>query len=128
MKDIEIDFYTAFDGDEEIVFFEKIGNYIKKIRIWQGYFRGIMDRMEQQDDNLTCLYYYHNMNIGWNDDESWKIPNLEEALLELKSIEIPVDNSTDKIYDNAEQRILNELIIMVSEAIDKKSSVYIQRY
>ncbi len=127
MKNIQIDFYSGFEGDEEITFSINTDEYTKTLRIWRGYFWQIMDKIEpSEDDGWTGLAYYHNLLLGWYRAENWYIPNLEEALSQLQSIKLLSDYSTNQIYYNAEYRILTEMIDMIEEAIDKKLKVYIE--
>jgi hypothetical protein len=127
MKNIEIDFYNAFEGDEEITFSISTDEYKKTLRIWHGYFWEIMDKIEpSEEDGWTSLAYYHHLLLGWNREENWYIPNLEEALSQLQSIELLPDYSTNQKYYNAEYRILAEMIDMISEAIDRKLKVYVK--
>jgi hypothetical protein len=127
MKNIEIDFYSGFEYDEEITFFIDTDNYKKVLKIWRGYFEEIMCKIaSSEDDGWIGLAYYYHLMIGWDRNENWYIPNLEEALSQLQSIKLLPDYSTDQIYYNAEYRILAEMIDMISEAIDKKLKVYIK--
>jgi hypothetical protein len=127
MKDIELDFYSEFDGDTEIIFIIKTDNYQKKLRIWSGYFSQIMRMIEMPEDTpWSGLAYYFHLMIGWQEDY-WQIPNLEEALLQLQSIKLEPDYSNNQIYPNGTYLILSEMINMLSESIDKNLPVYIQQ-
>ena len=129
MKNIDIDFYDEFDGEVEIIFSIITNNYTKRLRIWSGYFDTIMMKIEPlKDDGWTSLSYYYHLMIGWDIEDNWQIPNLEEALLQLQSIEIEPNYSDKYIYYNAEFRILAEIISILSEAIHEKVSVYIHRH
>jgi hypothetical protein len=127
MKDIEIDFYSGFDDDNEIVFFIETDKYKKKLRIWQGYFDEIMKKIELEDHDWTGIAYYYNLLLGWNVEENWQIPNIEKVLLQFKNIELTPDCQVGQIYYNAECEILKEIIKILSEAIDKNLSVYIRK-
>ena len=41
-----------------------------------------------EEDGWTGLAYYRNLLLGWYREENWYIPNLEEALSQLQSIEL----------------------------------------
>ena len=127
MQEIEIDFYSKFYGDTEVTLSLQTDEYRKKISIWHFYFENIMREMEQLEDESLCLSYYYHCVIGWDRDGTWKIPNLNSALLQFKNIELLPDLQTNQKYFNAECRILNEIIQMISEAIEKKVDIYISQ-
>jgi hypothetical protein len=128
MKNTEIDFYSEFEGEDEIVFFIKTGEYTKELRMWHRYLDMILMRIEVPEyEPWTSLAYYYHLMLGWEIEKNWQIPNLEEALLQLQSIKIEVDETKKQRYDNAEYRILSEMINIISEAICKKIPVYINK-
>ena len=112
MKNIEIDFYSEFEGEDEIVFFIKTDEYTKELRMWHWYLDMILMRIEvAEHEEWTSLAYYYHLILGWEVEKNWQIPNLEEALSQLQSITIEVDDTNNQIYNNAEYRILSEMII-----------------
>jgi hypothetical protein len=127
MQEIEIDFYSKFDGDTEVSLSFQTDKYRKSISIWHFYFENIMGKMERLEDESSCLAHYYHCVIGWDRDGTWKIPNLDLALLQFKSIKLVPDLQTNQKYFNAEYRILNEIIQMISEAVEKKVDVYISQ-
>jgi hypothetical protein len=127
VKYIEIDFYKAFDGDDGIILSINTEHCSKKIVIWDGFYRDIIDRLKPIDDGVPCLVYYYDKVMDFNNkDKVCQISNLDKILFELQNIKLLPDNRTDQIYYNAEYRVLSEIIDMITEAIDKKISVYIQ--
>ena len=127
MREIEIDFYSGFDDDTEIIFSIETGEYRKKLSIWHFYFEKIMDKIEPENDEWTNIAYYYRFMVGWDREENWKIPNLDVALFQFRSIKLTPDNRNNQMYFNAECRILAEIIDILSEAIDKKVDVYIKK-
>jgi hypothetical protein len=84
-------------------------------------------RLRPANDGVPCLVYYYDKIMDFNnEDKGCQISNLDKILLELQSIKLIPDNRTDQIYYNAGYRILSEMIDMITEALDKKMSVYIQ--
>jgi hypothetical protein len=127
MQEIKIDFYSEFDEDTEVTLSFQTDEYRKTISIWHFYFENIMDKMEEIEDESLCFYHLYRHLIGWERDGTWKIPNLDCALLQFKGIELSPDLRTNTMYFNAECRILDEIIQMISEAIEKKVDVYISQ-
>jgi hypothetical protein len=100
----------------------------KKIRMWIGYFRSILRQIKTPSDtNWTGLVYYNNLLIGWHEEKNWQILCLEEVLLQLKSIELPVDNPIDNMDYEPERKILLEMINIVSEGIEESFPVCINK-
>jgi hypothetical protein len=122
MNSIEIDFYTGYEGSDEIIISCETKHFIKKIRIWDGYFNSIMRQLKLSDDGTwTGLAYCYNLFTCWYDEDSWQIPDLKEALSQLSSIDL-LDSKN--LCDVTEQ-VLIEITIMLSEAIDENATVYI---
>lgn len=127
MKEIEIDFYSGFDDDTEIIFLIETDEYRKRLSIWHFYFDNIMGKIEPENGEWTNMAYYYRYMVGWDREENWKIPNLDMALLQFRSIKLIPDNRTTQMYFNAEYRILGEIIDILSEAIEKKVNVYMSK-
>ncbi len=131
MQNIEIDFYTGFEYDEEIEFFVKTDLYIKKIRIWIGYFSIILGEIEEikrpSDNPWTGLVYYYNLLFQWDEGKNWQIPCLEDVLLQLKSMEISPDDPANHINYEIERKIVAEMIDILQEAIEGNFPVYINQ-
>jgi hypothetical protein len=122
MENIEIDFRCGCGSDEEIILSISTDIYQKKLRIWEGYFNAIVSQIElSADGTWTGIAYYFHLFLGWNKEENWQIPDLNEALLQFKSINMPEDRL---IYENARE-VLVEIIEFLSEASEKNLPVYI---
>jgi hypothetical protein len=122
MKNIEIDFRCGCDSDEEIILSFSTDIARKRLRIWEGYFNAIVSQIElSADGTWTGIAYYFHLCLGWNKEEYWQIPDLNEALSQFKSINMPEDRL---VYENANE-VLVEIIIFLSEAIDKNAPAYI---
>jgi hypothetical protein len=128
MNHFDIDFYSGFEDEEEIQFLIQTNSHTKKIRMWIGYFRSILRQIKTPlDNNWTGLVYYNNFLKGWHEEENWQIPCLEEVLLQLKSLELPVDNPIDNMDYEPERKILLEMINIVSEGIEKSFPVCVNK-
>jgi hypothetical protein len=128
MNNIEIDFYSNFEDEDEIEFFI-IAESVKKIRMWAGYFHTILRHIEvPPDTDWTGLVYYDNLLIGWHKEKNWQIPCLEEVLSQLKSVKIPMDDLVNNMDYKPARNILTEMINIVSEGIDKGFPVYINKW
>jgi hypothetical protein len=128
MNDIDMDFYSGFEDEEEIEFFVQTNSRTKKIRMWIGYFRTILRHIKTSPDvGWTGLVYYDNLLIGWHEEKNWRISCLKEVLLQLKGIELPVDNPVNNLDYEPERKILVEMISIVSEGINGNFPVYINK-
>lgn len=122
MQNIEIDLYTGYEGEPEMIFEITTNTYSKKLRIWDGYFNRIMKYIGlSQDGNWTGLAYYYHLLIGWNEEDHWQVPDLQEALSQLKSVSIPEDEEMHELRN----QVLPEIINILSKGIEEKVPVYI---
>jgi hypothetical protein len=124
MQNTEVDFYSGYEGDDEIIFTMKSSNCCqKKLRIWDGYFHSIINQVKLSDDgSWPGLAYYYHLRIGWYEEDNWQIPNINEALLQFKNICLPSDRP---IYEISSQ-VLVEIINILSEAVETDSPIFIQ--
>ena len=128
MQDIEIDFYSGFEDDEEIHFFIKTELSTRKIKMWIGYFRTILRSIKTPSDiPWTGLAHYNNFHLGWHEESNWQIPDLEEVLFQLQHIELPVDDPMNHMDYSPQREILVEMISIISEGIEKNLPVYINQ-
>jgi hypothetical protein len=128
MGNIEMDFYSGFEDEQEIEFFSITNLGMTKIRMWIGYFRMILRQIKTPPDtDWIGLVYYDNLLIGWHEEKNWQIPCLEEVLLQLQVLRIPIDDPVNNMDYEPVQKILIEMINIVSEGIDKCFPVYINK-
>jgi hypothetical protein len=131
MKNIEIDFYSAFDDDDGIILFSNSDDISRKIIMWGGFYRKILDKIEETEpmigDEFNDLIRCYNeiMKASYR-GESCQVLNLEIILIQLQSMKTAPDMETVQVYYDADNRILSEMIILISEAIEKKINVYMQ--
>jgi hypothetical protein len=129
MKNTKIDFYSAFDNDGLEIFTDS-DNCSRKVLTWYAYYRNILERLEPMiEDELNDLIRCYdealsNSNIN---NKPCEVFNLEIMLSQLQNAVRPTDTDINQIYHDAENRIIIEMISLISEAIDKKISVYIRR-
>ena len=126
MRNITIDFYTKFEGENEIIFLIKSDNYEKRLRIWSCYFDEIMMKIEPSEDHgWTGLAYYSHLLIGWHTEINWQIPDLTEALFQFQSVKLPQDDPDNNLDYETDRKVLVEIINMILEALEEKIPVYI---
>lgn len=122
MDNIIWDFYTGYEGEGEIQFIHVLDNGNKNIiRIWDGYFDDIMEKIEPEASGWTGLAYYYNLAEGWYDESPWKIPNLIETLQQIK------ETKDAKFRFQCSKKILDELCNLLNNAIANENCVYIAR-
>jgi hypothetical protein len=121
MKNIEIDLYTGYEGESEVVLSITTDVFSKKVRIWRGYFSRVIKYIEPDKNTWTGLAYYYHLVIGSTEEEHWQIPDLEEALSQLKSISIPENEQMHEVRT----QVLPEIMNVISEGIEAQVPVYI---
>ena len=130
MKNVEINFYSAFEDSDGIILSSSSDDSLKKIIIWDGFFRKIIGRIDPMiHDELNDLIRCYDeiiMSLD-NDNKLCHVLNIEIILLQLQKIKIIPDKRTNQIYYDAENRIISEMIILFSEAITKETNIYMQK-
>ncbi|SHL34231.1 hypothetical protein SAMN02745136_04674 [Anaerocolumna jejuensis DSM 15929] len=116
------DFYTGYEGEGEIQFIQILDSGNRNIiRIWDGYFDDIMDKIEPEASGWTGLAYCYNLVVGWYDESPWKIPNTIKALQQIKQTE------KAEFRFQESKRVTEEICNLLSNAIDNDNVVYIAR-
>jgi hypothetical protein len=133
MQYIEIDFYTGFLYARCLVLWTRSDDCSRKIFIWEGFYTTILERIERIDmtidDDLNDLIRCYDevmANIDSEENPS-QVLNLERILPQLRNAIYPPDTSLEKIYYDAENRIIVEMITLFSEAIEKNLKIYVHR-
>lgn len=115
-------YYNGFEGDEEIVFRLYIRDKEKEqLGIWGGYFNSIVELIKPDDKGWTGLAYYYHLDIGWYEEENWKIPDIELAYRQLLGIYKNIINENEK-------KILNIILKLLKKALKKCGFVTISSY
>jgi hypothetical protein len=113
MKISETDFYTGFEGEPELVFIRETDGRQRKLTLWEGYFSGHW---------MGLALSYHSCLGCWGDgQENWRIPNIKEALDQLKTLD--VSGKDDQVA-----AVLNALIWFLTAAINEDAHVFIARF
>lgn len=95
-------YYDGFDGEPEIKFIYN-GNDGDRIiiRIWEGFFNRIMNSIKPCQEGWSGLAYYYNMHEGWYDKSPWNISDVNEAIDQLRTIDIDVfDDNTLEVFND----------------------------
>jgi hypothetical protein len=125
MEISETDFYTGFEGEPELVFIREADGHQKKLMLWEGYF----DTLMTQEENLSASGHwmglalpYHSCLGCWGDSqENWQIPNIKEALDQLKTLDVSEE-------DDQVAAVLNALTWFLTAAINEDAHVFIARF
>ena len=122
MNNIIINFYEGFQGEGEVQFIQiPIEGNKTIIRIWDGYFDDIMGKIQPEPEGWTSLAYYYNLAEGWYEESPWKIPNIVEALQQVKQ----TINSDFRFQQT--RRVVKEICNLLSKAIKYHNCVYCKR-
>ncbi|GLC82915.1 hypothetical protein [Lacrimispora brassicae] len=122
MDNIIWDFYKGYEGEGEIQFIQVLDNDNRNvIRIWDGYFDDIMEKIEPEASGWTGLAYCYNLVEGWYDESPWQIPNLMKAFQQIKQTE----NAKFRFLNS--KKVTDEICNLLSNALDNDNYVYIAR-
>lgn len=122
MDNIIWDFYKGYEGEGEIQFIQVLDNDNRNvIRIWDGYFVDIMEKIEPEASGWTGLAYCYNLAEGWYDESPWQIPNLMKVFQQIKQTE-----NTKFRFPNS-KKVTDEICNLLSNALDNDNCVYIAR-
>ncbi|MBS5956121.1 MAG: hypothetical protein KIC73_04305 [Clostridiales bacterium] len=122
MDNIIWDFYEGYEGEGEIQFIQALDNDNRNvIRIWDGYFDDIMEKIEPEESGWTGLAYYYNFAEGWYDESPWRIPNLMKSFQQIKQTE----NAKFRFPNS--KKVTDEICNLLSNALDNDNCVYIAR-
>ncbi|NOJ81601.1 hypothetical protein [Myxococcus xanthus] len=81
------DFYVGFEGEPEIRFVVNgVGVPEQVLRIWDGYFDAIVERIELESGQWTGLALPYHLHEGWYDGAPWKVPDLVHVLGQWRRI------------------------------------------
>ena len=80
-------FYKGYEGEGEIQFIHGTQTDQKIIlKIWDGFFDDIMEKIEPEVTGWTSLAYYYNLVKGWYEEIPWEVPNIATALQQLSKV------------------------------------------
>ena len=120
MEDKIIDFYKGYEGEREIHFIRLLKDGSKKtIKMWDGHYSDFMEQNEPEPgakEWTSLALHYHTTTDDW---EPWEIPNLIEALQQLRRINI------NKLRFAETSVVLKEICNLLAEAIENQERVLI---
>ena len=120
MCEIDEKYYDGFEGSPEMIFtLLKRNGEKKEFGIWEGYFWGIIDRIEPTVNGWTGLAYYYHLDIGWFEESPWLVENLVESYEQLKEVDI------SSLEYNEQKEVIKKIINILKEAIDNEEELYI---
>lgn len=120
MDNINQKYYKGFEGEPEIHFICNKGIDNDVIIIWEGYFDQIMRLLQPEENGWTGLAYYYNMYLGWYEEDSWAMENIDIVINQLKKIKY-------EDLSNETSEVLRMIIDMLKYACDNNFDVYIKR-
>ena len=120
MNDKIFDFYTGYEGENEIQFIRISPDGKKEIiRMWDGLFDDFMMKIRPEQGGWTSLAYYYHLIEGWNDGSPWEILDIIGALKQLEQLR-NIELRTEK-----SKAVYNEVCKLLDVAIRTNSRVYI---
>ena len=122
MDNLITKFYDGYEGEPEIQFIKgsDIGNRTV-ISIWDGYFDDIMRQFKPTSSGWEGLAYYYHLALGWENGETWEIPNIRSALVEFQSID------PNKLEFNSSAEVLSVICDLLATAIKENQKVWIDK-
>lgn len=124
---IDNQYYKGFEGYPEYIVRNSEGNGYS---VWDGYFSTIMTGGFIEPPKEGGFIYYWNLCIGFEgDDENWKIPNLAQAIFELRSYDKTrktLEKSSDDMIEDSE-KVKDTLLKFLEDAKARNLDVYVQR-
>lgn len=115
MEKVDNQFYRGYEGEKAIRFFTKK----EEIVVWEGFFNDVMEQFRPAKEGWTGIAYYYHLDLGWQEEERWKIPNPEDCLKQFQQLDV-----THCRFKESKQVTANICNLLVS-AIQKKEDVWI---
>lgn len=82
-------FYAGFEGEPAILLELVNGDAPRKaIRVWEGYFDGLMRRIRPEPQGWTGLALPYNLCEGWYLGPPWRVENVREALAQWEALDL----------------------------------------
>lgn len=117
-----LDFYSGYEGEGEIRFIQLLENgNTNTIRIWDGYFDDIMEKIEPEVSGWTSLAYCYHLATGWYDESPWQIPNITDALKQMEQV------VNSKFHFKKSIEVFKQICILLKNSIKDNNIVYIAR-
>lgn len=101
-----VDYYTGFEGEGEIVFVNQNERVIFEFKMWIGYFNSILNNINSvalESNNFLDLYY---LQEGWFDESPFEIKDVAEVIYLFKEFNIFKLTVEEKIKINSMSDIL----------------------
>lgn len=80
MTSTERDFYEGFEGEPELQFVaaDATGGAVDTVRMWIGHFQAIVDKLNPGPYGWTGIALPYHTHTGWYEEDSWRVPDLDE--------------------------------------------------
>lgn len=116
------DFYTGFEGYDEIVIIERNNqDSLTKIRIWGGYFDELMQHIVESQKPLHThgiATIWNTSAGGWYENNPWTAPDIKPIIEEFSSVDI-------SRFSEPVKQLFAILTDTVTSALSKDNSIQI---
>lgn len=110
-KGENIDYYTGFEGEPEIVFSVQFEQKTFEFKMWIGYFDSILSNVNLINNINNYFFYLYSVHEGWFDNSPYEIKDVNEIIEVFDSFEV------DKLSDDKKTQ-LNTLTSTLQEVKD----------
>ncbi|MCL9806917.1 hypothetical protein NAT51_15380 [Flavobacterium amniphilum] len=116
-----VDFYSGFEGEDEIVLSFVNGNEVVTVRMWESYFGNLIKAIRIQDYMHlpnTLFSIYNTTEGGWYDQDEWEVNDVTLFRSQLVSVDVTQLEST-------ESEIVNLLISLLDNFQEHELRIFI---
>ena len=120
-KTIQIifDHYTGFEGFPEYRFVIVSTEEATIFRMWDGWFDGIMRKVESRDTQRTSLAQIYHAHQGWFETSPWQLQGVEAAISQLR-------DACKKLPPGQNQAIGTQLVEFLSSGYEQGATIFIE--
>lgn len=124
------DYYSGFEGEPEIRILQKSkeGENISVLKIWEAYFRAIIELIKPNDNGCwegVSLQYH--LGTGWYDVGYWECDNVALFLEQLESIdENNLEYGKTETIESVSHDVLKLLKTMLRNTIELDGKIMIE--
>lgn len=124
------DYYSGFEGEPEIRIVQKSkeGKNIAVLKIWEAYFRTIIELIKPNDNGYwEGVPLEYHLGTGWYDVGYWKCDNIALFLGQLESIdENNLECSKPNTVESISHSVLKLLKTMLRDTVESDGIIMIE--
>lgn len=115
----QIDFYTGFEGNPEIVIsvINDDQDKVYALKTWVGYFDAVLQKIKPLNGHWEGVALHYHLETGWYDEE-WTCDNVKLLHDQLKEIE-------KSEFDELELKFYHELVKLSDFALKNEMQITI---